>query len=236
MSEIKATRRKRVQKVTLTCEVCSAVFEVYPSVISAAEQKGRRGPRFCSSACRDSTHTGPKCSKCGGTNTRGSRFRVCQACLDSSPGALKAARARQRLSECPSGRRWCSLCDEFLPPAQFASVDHVCIVCLSQRNTTSHRRRNFGITDDQYDALLVSQGGACAICRTVPKKQRLHVDHNHRTGVIRGLLCLWCNHKLLGGARERVDVLRSAIAYLSEPPASAVIGEVVVPKKPKRGT
>jgi hypothetical protein len=54
--------------------------------------------------------------------------------------------------------------------------------------------------------------------------------------VIRGLLCLWCNHKLLGGARERVDVLRSAIAYLSEPPASAVIGEVVVPKKPKRGT
>lgn len=177
-----------------------------------------------------------RCVKCGGPNKRGGRTRICQACLPVSPQALMKERALRRRAECPEGKRWCSVCDEFLPLAQFTKTkEHVCAACLRRKNKTTHLLRDFGMTDAEYDALLVSQDGRCAICGNEPKKQQLHVDHNHKTGVIRGLLCLWCNHRLLGGARERVDVLRSAIAYLEAPPALATLGERhVPPKRPKR--
>jgi Recombination endonuclease VII len=142
-------------------------------------------------------------------------------------------RAAKRLAECPAGKRWCTTCDEFLPPAQFPSKDNFCLACLQRHQVAGHLQRKYGITDEQYAELLEKQQGGCAICGSTPKKQRLHVDHNHRTGVIRGLLCLWCNHRLLGGARESVAILESAIEYLTDPPAVGVIGEVVVPKKKK---
>ena len=55
--------------------------------------------------------------------------------------------------------------------------------------------RRYGITLAQYQQMLNSQGGACAICRQ-KKKRTLHVDHNHRTGSVRGLLCDYCNRRL----------------------------------------
>lgn len=222
-------------KVMLTCEVCTQPFEVYRSKIAAARAANQRGPRFCSSVCFESTRTGPKCSKCGGPNGRGKRFRVCQTCLDSSPAALRIARARERLAECPEGKRWCSTCDEFLPPGQFPTrisqkVEHECSSCMAKRNASAHLARNFGITDEQYDAMLASQHGRCAICRNTPKKKRLHVDHDHKTGMIRGLLCSWCNHRLLTGARDSAVILRNAVAYMETPPAVQVIGETIVPR------
>jgi hypothetical protein len=94
--------------------------------------------------------------------------------------------------------------------------------------------RDFGLDDAEYVALLQSQGGVCAICCRPPQKIRLHIDHNHKTGVIRGLLCSWCNHRLLTGARDSVEVLRSAVRYLEAPPAVEVVGEKVVPKKRRK--
>lgn len=70
----------------------------------------------------------------------------------------------------------------------------------------------YGITPAQYEELLAAQGGACAICRVVPNK-RLHVDHDHRTGAVRGLLCSECNLGL-GKFRDSVEVLQSALSYL----------------------
>jgi hypothetical protein len=49
------------------------------------------------------------------------------------------------------------------------------------------------ITADEYDRLLAVQDGHCALCPNKPKTRRLHVDHDHRTGRIRGLLCHRCN-------------------------------------------
>jgi hypothetical protein len=52
----------------------------------------------------------------------------------------------------------------------------------------------YGITVGQYNSMLASQGGVCAICGGVNSNgRRLHVDHNHATGKIRGLLCHGCN-------------------------------------------
>jgi Recombination endonuclease VII len=41
--------------------------------------------------------------------------------------------------------------------------------------------------------MLAEQGGGCAICGAEPKTKRLHVDHDHKTGAVRGLLCFRCN-------------------------------------------
>src|SRR5258706_15399372 len=57
-------------------------------------------------------------------------------------------------------------------------------------------RRNYGMTIEQYFVLLEKQNGICAICGSKPKKIKLAVDHNHKTGIVRGLLFFLCNTKL----------------------------------------
>lgn len=64
-----------------------------------------------------------------------------------------------------------------------------------------------------YDAQLRKQGGGCAICGEPPKSRRLHVDHDHLTGDVRGLLCWTCN-AVLGRARDNVARLQGAALYL----------------------
>ena len=66
-----------------------------------------------------------------------------------------------------------------------------------------------------YDALLASQGGGCAICgyRVKPGGRRLNVDHDHKTDVVRGLLCHRCNRGL-AFFRDRPGLLEAAAEYL----------------------
>ncbi len=84
---------------------------------------------------------------------------------------------------------------------------------------TQRRRlllRRYGITEGQYSALLLEQGGRCAICREFPAEgENLAVDHDHKTKRVRGLLCHRCN-RALGQFGESPDLLRSAIAYLAK--------------------
>jgi len=78
-------------------------------------------------------------------------------------------------------------------------------------------KTEYGITLEQYEAMLESQGYVCAICSEPPdsnsKKPFLAVDHRHASGNIRALLCLRCNLGL-GYFRERIDILQSAIDYI----------------------
>lgn len=54
--------------------------------------------------------------------------------------------------------------------------------------------KRFGETyDTDYDTLLARQGGVCAICGGIDRDRKLAVDHDHQTGLVRGLLCLRCN-------------------------------------------
>jgi len=77
-----------------------------------------------------------------------------------------------------------------------------------------HLRRRFGMSLDDYRAMLELQRGGCAICgRPEPEGGSLHVDHDHETGAVRGLLCFRCNGAL-GNLDEDVDRLADAIAYL----------------------
>ena len=65
---------------------------------------------------------------------------------------------------------------------------------MSNRN--AYLVKKYGITEKQYDFMLCAQDGGCWICGSTPKKRRLHVDHNHKTGAVRGLLCMRCNRGL----------------------------------------
>jgi hypothetical protein len=64
------------------------------------------------------------------------------------------------------------------------------------RSRNATLRRYYGITLEEYIELFDRQDGRCAICGREPKSRALHVDHSHKTGDVRGLLCWTCNKAL----------------------------------------
>lgn len=87
---------------------------------------------------------------------------------------------------------------------------------MNPRNqTVGARKRRYGISAEEYDALSIRQKGACAICGGPPVKNRksLSVDHCHETGRIRGLLCGRCNTGL-GMFKDLPALLEKALQYL----------------------
>ncbi len=91
----------------------------------------------------------------------------------------------------------------------------------SDAATKAHRARIakvYGIAPDDYDRLYFAQDGRCAICRRATgKTRRLSVDHDHKTGRVRGLLCRPCND-VLGHARDEPEFFTRAYQYLDNPP------------------
>jgi hypothetical protein len=75
------------------------------------------------------------------------------------------------------------------------------------------RLRKYGISEEEYDAMLRRQRGLCGICKRKPGKRRLCVDHDHETGQVRGLLCHKCNCGI-GFYRDDPRLTRAAAAYL----------------------
>lgn len=77
------------------------------------------------------------------------------------------------------------------------------------------RERNYGITHDDYLALMESQNSKCGICLNDfgEDSKNIHVDHCHKTGAVRGLLCNRCN-LALGFLQDSPESLARAIEYL----------------------
>lgn len=91
--------------------------------------------------------------------------------------------------------------------------------CLSYRKHPDKARnqqlkRDYGITLEEYNERLEFQGGVCAICKCPPTGRfQLAVDHCHSTGMIRGLLCSFCNHGI-GNFRDDVERwLRQSVTW-----------------------
>lgn len=89
----------------------------------------------------------------------------------------------------------------------------------------------YGITADEYWAIYRAQGGRCYICRRAngTGARKLSVDHDHKTGFVRGLLCGPDNRDVIGHSREEIEFFERCIEYLTNPPAFAVIGHRVAP-------
>lgn len=96
-----------------------------------------------------------------------------------------------------------------------------------RRRRDQYLYRTYRITLAQYEAILELQGGVCALCEKPPKKRNLSVDHDHRTGEVRGLLCdPRCNNQLLGtprGVDKDPSIFLRAHEYLIDPPARKIL-------------
>jgi hypothetical protein len=76
-------------------------------------------------------------------------------------------------------------------------------------------QRKYGLTMDDYNAMLTAQENKCAVCGSYSyRKRTLDVDHNHETGKVRGLLCSHCNRVVIAGV-ERIGLERIT-KYLQE--------------------
>ena len=79
-----------------------------------------------------------------------------------------------------------------------------------------HLRRNYGLTVAERNAMFLAQGGLCLICGRTAATGRYkqgHIDHDHQTGKVRGILCFSCN-VMLGSAKDNIDTLQRAIEYI----------------------
>ena len=84
-----------------------------------------------------------------------------------------------------------------------------------QKRASSHAM-NYGVSPKDYHTLLALQSNRCAICRAEQKRGRaLGVDHDHRTGKVRGLLCDRCNMGL-GHFHDDPEKLRAAVLYVTQ--------------------
>lgn len=83
-----------------------------------------------------------------------------------------------------------------------------------KRNYNRIRVRRYEITFTEYKDLLETQKGLCKICQSSNNGKTLHIDHDHVTGKVRGLLCNQCNVGL-GSFRDNPELLQGAIEYLT---------------------
>lgn len=108
-----------------------------------------------------------------------------------------------------------------------------CYGCKIDRNREYHRanlerlesnamEKRYGITMVEYDAILISQNGVCAICGGTSEQfdkrngrvRKMHVDHDHRTNIVRGILCHRCN-TAIGSMYDSPELLLRAVEYLT---------------------
>lgn len=172
------------------------------------------------------------CLRCG--KELGPRRRAW--CSDRCREAEKRARARDRKP--PEPRPTCERCSAPVPPgsSKFCSIqcrrDHYNETDERFYSPGRHVLRTYGITNEEYGMILNSQAGKCGVCGNRPRSVRLAVDHDHKTGMVRGLLCSFCN-RALGTFRDSAELLRKAVEYLENPPAVQVVGERIVPDNAK---
>jgi hypothetical protein len=167
---------------------------------------------------------------------------LCSVCLQEKPRTECYCAPRSRFilcKTCALQGKHCSHCTVYKPFSEFPSsknshnrggVYAYCKACANKRvkrrdNPVKRRAHKliirFNLSQEEYDAMFVAQGGVCAICKqpetrldnTGKRIRALAVDHDHETGEVRGLLCGRCNY-LLGYVRDDTELLQAAGEYL----------------------
>ncbi|MFV8127612.1 endonuclease VII domain-containing protein [Streptomyces syringium] len=170
-----------------------------------------------------------RCARCQEVKPRGafaanrslrdglqSYCRECVAEYHQQRQLAKGKNVRPRVAA-PDGHKYCRRCEEIKPHSQWdrnsSASDGLstrCKACRAVEGRAGHLKRTYGITEAERDGMISSQMGTCPICLSAPA---VHVDHDHGTGKVRGVLCFNCN-SALGKLRDDRGAMRRAIAYL----------------------
>jgi hypothetical protein len=164
----------------------------------------------------------------------------CKPCMTRRNAESKARRARGERIERRRPRRTlhhlavekrCPACGETKQIAEFAinrshghDVGNYCLPChnrIVRENVVAnhgsprdfHLKRRYGLTSADVERMVEAQGGTCAVCQVKPPE---HVDHDHETGAVRGILCFTCNLGL-GNFEDDPHRLLLAHRYLTGP-------------------
>lgn len=190
---------KKHRTYSFTCKQCKKSFR--------DRRNWSRNPKYCSAHCytearHESLKLPKRCTQCGKLKLR----RYFPHGKPNERNGYKRPYARSRCRKCMAAtqrQRWRN------PELR------------KQMTLTTRRRRlkqSYGISPQDYDAMLSNQSGQCAICgRTTTSRRglnlRLAVDHDHNTRKVRGLLCLKCNLGI-GNFNHDPSLLQHAASYL----------------------
>ncbi|MFI5620163.1 endonuclease VII domain-containing protein [Streptomyces sp. NPDC051567] len=147
----------------------------------------------------------------------------CRACVAEYCAARYRARrgaegkvVREK-ADVPDGHKLCRTCGEVEPHGEWHRRESApdglaarCKACRKPFDRAGHLKRKCGITEAERDEMIAARGGVCLICLKAPA---VHVDHCHKTGRVRGVLCFNCNTGL-GLLKEDPDRARRAAEYL----------------------
>lgn len=138
-------------------------------------------------------------------------MKTCRKCGVEKPLADFHVRKDGGCGERP--RSDCKLCFNRANLARYAADPHA-----KERHRWTSRRhalsKKYGLSTVQYEELLSKTAGRCEICDAPPLPHRFHhIDHDHTTGAVRGVLCTDCNRGL-GGFRDDPELLARALRYL----------------------
>lgn len=162
------------------------------------------------------------CRNCCSTEPRTPRGE-CRACVNAR---FRAWRSRNPLGSRPKPIHTCRKCGS----SDRYERNGDCKPCAVRRASEWHARRRlapgatefqanktlvarlrkYGLSRSEFDRMLGEQEGLCAICRTEPAA---HIDHDHYSGLVRGVLCFACNAGI-GQFREDIRRMALASAYL----------------------
>lgn len=173
---------------------------------------------------------GLACKVCDSPLPAGTRVFCSRKCSVTWANRKRAAEKRAYVI---ATRQPCKGCGGEIPPGRHGGALFCSPACKKRFHDAEWRKRSphynrqylYGLRQDVYEAMLEQQDGACAICGTSDwpgKDHRPHVDHDHVTKKVRGLLCDFCNRGL-GIFRDDPARLRAAAAYL-EAHADASLG------------
>lgn len=166
------------------------------------------------------------CKNCGGKKNLSEFFKhpkrrngvnstKCKSCLRIAGGHQK------RENRIKGGKIFCTKCKIHKKSKDFCydkkGIKKRAFYCRECYRDSSIKFK-YGLSSEGYDKLLCKQNYCCAICKTKATgiiSKYFSIDHNHKTGTIRGLLCNHCN-TAIGKFKDDVNILQVAIEYLNK--------------------
>lgn len=142
-------------------------------------------------------------------------MKICKICLKEK--RLEEFYKHRKYSD--GYRTYCKSCSKKYEQIRYFKLKSIGSKYIKNKQETTRiysYKKKFGISIEQYDDILKSQNYSCAICEIHESvhKTKLHIDHNHKTGEIRGLLCDLCNRFLINKQTDP-EIFLKAAKYLS---------------------